>query len=173
MQSGKTCPNPITTATECFTAAGNTFTAANHTHREASDPTQPAGCSAVAGENGSVQVLFNKATSSVQCGSGATTLIGEGTDVMVGVTVGVEMDLTKKAVTLRLRGPDKVWFAAGFNATAMKQAPWALVVDGTGKVSEHRLADQGAPPTTGAILTLFHAVVTPFKGGFNAIHAIF
>ena len=47
--------------------------------------------------------------------------------------------------TITVTGPSNVWFGAGFNASAMKEGPWAVVVDGgsDGKVSEHKLADQG------------------------------
>jgi hypothetical protein len=31
----------------------------------------------------------------------------------------------------------------GFNASAMKDAPWAVVVDGHGAVTERKLSDQG------------------------------
>jgi len=44
-----------------------------------------------------------------------------------------------------------VWYGAGFNASQMKDAPWSLIVDGSGKVSEHRLVDQGGPGTTTAL----------------------
>ena len=35
-----------------------------------------------------------------------------------------------------------MWFGVGFNATCMKDAPWAVIVDGTGVVSERKLQDQ-------------------------------
>lgn len=35
-----------------------------------------------------------------------------------------------------------MWFGVGFNANAMKDKPWAIIVDGTGAVSERQLADQ-------------------------------
>jgi len=62
-------------------------------------------------------------------------------------------------VTLTLRGPAGVWFGVGFNASAMKDAPWAIIVEPNGAagsgdavaVSERRLADQSPgtllPPT--------------------------
>lgn len=34
--------------------------------------------------------------------------------------------------------------AVGFNAQAMRDAPWTIIVDGTGKVSERKLADQSS-----------------------------
>ena len=51
----------------------------------------------------------------------------------------------RDTATITLTGPSNVWFGAGFNASAMKEGPWAVVVDGgsDGRVSEHKLADQG------------------------------
>ena len=58
------------------------------------------------------------------------------------VTVQVALDLDADVATLTLSGPAGVWFGAGFNASAMKDAPWAVVVDGAGAVTERKLADQ-------------------------------
>ena len=33
-------------------------------------------------------------------------------------------------------GRADVWFGVGFNASAMKDAPWAIIIDGHGAVSE-------------------------------------
>ena len=69
-------------------------------------------------------------------------------DTTVGVAVALELDTDKETATITISGPSDVWFGVGFNASAMKQGPWAVVVDGDGRVSEHKLADQGGPPTT-------------------------
>lgn len=43
-----------------------------------------------------------------------------------------------------MTGPSDVWFGVGFNAGAMKDQPYAIIVDGTlGNVSERKLADHG------------------------------
>ena len=39
----------------------------------------------------------------------------------------------------------------GFNASAMKDQPWAITVEGSGTVTERRLADQGGGTTTSAL----------------------
>merc|ERR1712096_78821 len=43
-------------------------------------------------------------------------------------------------------GKSDVWFGLGFGAHAMLDAPWTIVVDGTGTVSEYKLASH-APGT--------------------------
>ena len=39
-------------------------------------------------------------------------------------------------------GPAGVWFGVGMNASAMKDSPWAIIVDGEGQVTERKLQDQ-------------------------------
>jgi len=51
--------------------------------------------------------------------------------------------LTAGTARIVLTGPSAVWFGVGFNASAMKDAPWAVVVDGHGAVTERKLSDQG------------------------------
>lgn len=41
--------------------------------------------------------------------------------------------------TITLKGPATVWFAVGFNATKIEDAPYTIVVDADGKVSERTL----------------------------------
>ena len=36
-----------------------------------------------------------------------------------------------------------MWFGVGFNAQTMSDKPYAIIVDGTGAVTERRLADHG------------------------------
>ena len=63
------------------------------------------------------------------------------------VELGVQIDPVKDRVVIRVEGPANVWFGVGFNAQAMKDHPWAIVVDGIGRVSEHQLDDQGGGAT--------------------------
>jgi hypothetical protein len=60
----------------------------------------------------------------------------------VAVSVSVALDPAKDTATITLAGPADVWFGVGFNASAMKDRPWAITVEGAGEVSERRLADQ-------------------------------
>ena len=123
-----------------------TFKTAKATNATVSDAGQPGGCSAVSRGDGKggIKALFNDAASTVECGSGATLLTGAANDTAVGVSLSRELDLAGDTATITLTGPGGVWFGVGFNASAMKDGPWAVVVDGgSGRVSEHKLADQG------------------------------
>merc|ERR1712129_82273 len=56
-------------------------------------------------------------------------------------------------------GPADVWFGEGFNASAMKDAPWAIIVDGHGGVSERKLADQSSGEELQPSVKVISAVV--------------
>ena len=123
-----------------------TFKSAKATNATVSDEGQPGGCSALSSSDGKgIKALFNNATSTVECGSGATLFTGSANDTAVGVTLSLELDLAIETATITISGPSGVWFGVGFNASAMQEGPWAIVVDGgdDGRVSEHKLADQG------------------------------
>ena len=123
-----------------------TFKSAKATNATVSDEGQPGGCSALSSSDGKgIKALFNNATSTVECGSGATLFTGSANDTAVGVTLSLELDLAIETATITISGPSGVWFGVGFNASAMQEGPWAVVVDSgdDGRVSEHKLADQG------------------------------
>ena len=39
-----------------------------------------------------------------------------------------QWDCSSEVATITVTGPSKVWFGVGFNASAMKDAPWAFLV---------------------------------------------
>ena len=85
--------------------------------------------------------------SSGHCAAGVTSVFASGSSA-VAVSVSVALDPAQDTATITLTGPADVWFGVGFNASAMKDQPWAITVEGAGKVSERRLADQGGGSTT-------------------------
>lgn len=137
------CAAAIGSASECFTAAAAELAAAAHGLRQlnatADDPALPAGCSAAAGA-GTIAVTFNAAAKAAECGAGSAARAGRTASL---VTLNVSLDLAKQEAVISVTGPDGVWFGVGFNASEMKDAPWAVIVDGHGAVTERRLADQG------------------------------
>jgi len=100
----------------------------------------PAGCSAAAGADGAVQAYFNTPTSSAaQCAT-ASDVLGVSESL---VNVSLALSTTSSQATITLTGPTDVWFGVGFGSSAMKDRPWAVIVDGLGNVTERKLADQG------------------------------
>lgn len=140
---GGLCKQNIETASECYAAAKGLAGKEhmNFTYTTVADTSLPQGCSAVAdaSSQGKVNVIFNSLATSVHCGSGDGVSSGGAQSL---VHVGLEIDATKDIVTISLTGPDDVWFGVGFNAQAMADKPWAVIIESGGKVSERQLQDQ-------------------------------
>lgn len=112
--------------------------------------------------------------SSVACGSGAKQFIGHlnslvqllfcnlnlhsdctsirifsGTscsaaDFKVNMSLALDATVAGGQATITLTGPSSVWFGVAFNAIAMGDLPYTIVVDGTGNVTEHKIGDHDA-----------------------------
>lgn len=70
-------------------------------------------------------------------------------------------------MTITLTGPADVWFGVGFDAEEMASAPYAVVVDGAGNVSEHKLGNH-AP---GIVLQPSVALVSSTVSGVSVLSA--
>ena len=68
----------------------------------------------------------------------------------VGVTLGLEINGGNGTATITLTSADKEahWYGAGFNASSM-DGTYAIVVDGAGAVTEHKLGDHNAGKVLG------------------------
>ena len=84
-------------------------------------------------------VKFNKASQQTPSCGNSTSVALTGTVTMSEVTVGVEHNTATVIITLT--GPSDVWFGVGFDAGAMKDLPYAIIVDGQGQVTERKLGD--------------------------------
>jgi hypothetical protein len=61
---------------------------------------------------------------------------------------------------MTLSGPPDVWFGVGLNASTMADEPYTIVLDGAGKVSERKLADQSpGKPLSSSITVVSNTVV--------------
>lgn len=170
-KSTGSCASPVASASECFLGASKLIPGHNLTQTTGSDPGQPPACSVKAQDNFTIGVFYNAAQSGVPCGAKTTKLVGATQSL---VLLELSLDTEAQLATISLTGPVGVWFGVGFNASAMKDAPWAVVVDGGGGLSERKLADQNpgvllAPSvtvisnaTSGNTRTL--VFTRPFKG---------
>lgn len=148
VRDSETCTLPISTAGECWEAAIRTLSSGaivknTFINKEISDVTKPFSCSVTTDAvNASIiHVYFNNATvkNLPKCGGNITQMSGMTSAL---VKTQVQLDVTKQIATITLIGPASVWFGVGFNGSAMKDKPWAIIVDGTGNVTERQLADQ-------------------------------
>jgi len=123
-------------------AAGDHFTFSSGT-----SDVLPAGCSMTIANasNATVAGFFNtNVASPALCGGkvGARLVAGAGSAGNVSLDLSMQEALNE--VTITLSGPDKVWFGVGFDASGMTTEPYAIVVDGDGNVSEHKLGVHAA-----------------------------
>ncbi|CAE7783457.1 unnamed protein product [Symbiodinium sp. CCMP2592] len=82
-----------------------------------------------------------RGTADGACATHARKFVGASSPL---VNVSVSLDLTLQQARISLAGPASVWFGVGFNAVAMADSPWALIVDGSGAVTERKLGPHEA-----------------------------
>jgi hypothetical protein len=129
------CEHAVRTAQACFDAAQDAVGASTPlSTSQGASATLPAGCTVTYG-GGKASAYFNTAASNRCCGAGVEAVAGEASSL-----VRVQMVIGVSTINVTLTGPADVWFGVGFFAQAMEDAPYALVVDGHGAVSERQLA---------------------------------
>jgi len=132
------CKTKIDSSVECFHASQEEISlpsGTKFTTQTVSSADLPAGCT-VSLNGDKATVTFNNASSNTNCGG---TQISEISGMQKSL---VTMHLTVgKVVNMTLVGPSDVWFGVGFNAAAMKDKPYTIVVNGHGDVSEVKLDD--------------------------------
>ena len=103
----------------------------------------PPGCSLVVtkvnatdGRPLTASAVYNSnAHSTACCGAG----VGGAIRGAAHSLVAVQLHLSSSTATITLEGPSDVWFAVGLNASSMRDAPYTIVVEADGHVSERRL----------------------------------
>ena len=154
-QHAGSCATPLTaSAAECYAAA----VAVGITHaRNSTGSTDqlPPGCTAtpsdqpVSGGGGrATSVYFNTAAgSTVQCGGNRPVRLVGASVSSIKVGLSLAMDAATDTATITLTSPGgggDVWFGVGLGATDMSSLPYAIVVDGAGVVTEHKLGNHEA-----------------------------
>lgn len=167
----------IKTLAECTAALGGMATVldAITTH----DPHRPAGCLATPGAHpGSAHAVFNDApTSKSTCDRAGGVVGSSSAATALQGRVNIE-GLAGRAVTLTIShdghatahitmsGPADVWFGAGLHAMAMSDKPYAIIIDGKGKVSERRLGSHAPGSVLASSVTLVSSHV---EGGVRTV----
>lgn len=157
------CGEKVETFQECFHAAASTLggpaTGRTFKNSTGSNPARPVGCTATSDPDDplTVQVFFNRlGSATTACGEGAQTASGAANTL---IHVAVTLDATSKSANITLSGPSAVWFAAGFGASDMDGA-YAIVVDGTGAVTERRLGNHLAGQQLKKSVTVLQSLTT-------------
>ena len=134
------CEHTVDTAASCFAAAAAQGAGKKVTTSQGASSTMPGGCSiTVNATTGTVAAFFNTNTKSEACcGQGVTSLVGA-TESLTRLAMSIEAS----TATVTLTGPDQLWFGVGFFAQSMQDAPYSIIVDGHGAVTERRLVNHG------------------------------
>ena len=133
----------LPTAAECFAAVTQlvgSITANTTVH----DAASPAGCFLVASATGTAAHFNTAAASTALCGARAgraVRSVGSAASSSGDLHVHVDLDGAAGNATITLSGPAGVWFGVGFNASRMADAPYSIVIDGEGNVTERKLAN--------------------------------
>lgn len=133
------CKHLVNSADQCFGAAKKMQGIGNVTVQTSSGASDslPSGCTVNYAAAGVVKAFYNTKQTDQCCGDGVDELSGNAhalVDLKVIVSSNTDVKIT-------LTGPSTVWFGVGFFAQSMVDAPYTIVVDGTGAVSERRIAN--------------------------------
>jgi|EP00945_MAST-04E_sp_MAST-4E-sp1_P006781 hypothetical protein len=137
------CKIALDNAADCFEHAKQlpSLQGLNIATAAVSASSVPPGCTVSRVNNTHASVTFNDNNdSNVCCGSGISDIIGSASFMKSGgadLTLSVSSaNAQEPQVQMTLSGPAGVWFGVGFDATSMANAPYAIIVDGKGQVSE-------------------------------------
>lgn len=157
------CTHTIADAATCFAEAKAMVGIGNATAVKTSQGTSNTlapGCTvSFDGVSNTITAFFNTNPAAIACsGAGVTELSGKAESL--GTTLEMTVSSTTKQVQITLTGPSTVWFGAGFYAQSMEDAPYTLIVDGTGAVTERRMANHAIGRLLKATVTVLSNKVT-------------
>lgn len=138
------CSTIVENADECFVAVSGLLGGRVVSNNTVTSDAAPSGCFVVAHSKGNEAYFNANTTSNTQCGENSGAPVrskGDATSASGDLTMHIDLDGSSGNVTFTLVGPSDVWFGVGFNASAMADAPYTIVVDGDGNVTERKLAN--------------------------------
>eukprot|EP01097_Dermamoeba_algensis_P008377 TRINITY_DN5578_c0_g1_i1.p1 TRINITY_DN5578_c0_g1~~TRINITY_DN5578_c0_g1_i1.p1 ORF type:complete len:353 (-),score=70.06 TRINITY_DN5578_c0_g1_i1:641-1699(-) len=140
------CTKQIQNVADCVSLAKSLVNVSSSSTVSKMD--MPSGCilSPNTDASNTFSVIFNSAVSNQVCGPSdalVRSMLGRTSSL---VNIKLEISGDSHMTTITLIGPADVWFGVGFNAGAMADLPYAIIVDGNGTVSERKLQnhDPGA-----------------------------
>ena len=156
------CAARITSEAACAEAVAATGASVSSSRR-VEDGSLPAGCIMRPDQTTKADKMTYTAVYNTAEASTSTCNVPDGgsspnvTALRGGSRLG-DLELTlshdTKSINISVTGPSDVWFGFGFGAAAMKDQPYAVIVDGEGAVTERKLADHSpgqAPSNTNKI----------------------
>ena len=115
----------------------------NNVSKNISSKYYPYGCSFIQNKYGkTTNITFNTYDSTIKCGNNASMYQGYmKPDSITNISLDINIDRHINNVTIKVTGPSNIWFGLAFNATAMHDLPYTIIVNGTGGVFEVKLGD--------------------------------
>ena len=152
----------ITSKDECINITTTINDMVVSSFKSINDPSQIAGCSITPDGNGGYTVIYNSDNTQPKCGP--DTIEGMVGNANLGNLTTLKLEHNGQGnITITISGPSKVWFGVGtyificlctyifiylcmfiytgFDATTMADEPYAIIIDGTGAVSERKLGN--------------------------------
>ena len=158
-----TCDTIVDQPKECQEAAVKLYpTLANAQLVPVDSADFPSGCSIIHYKNGTSAILENKHMDGANCGVGASQWLGSSSSDTTKVEVIVDLDQTKDRAAMNITGPDGKWFGVGLDAKSfsMSDEPYAIIVDGSGKVEERKLGNHdGGSQLSQSVQVVYNHVV--------------
>ena len=156
------CKATIKSLIDCATAVASLAPLTDRVSVE--DPALPLGCMMTPDNRipGGYHAIFNTAlnkSAPATCSVGAVDPGHLAGHSFLGGLVNLSIAHDGVTATITIVGPERSWFAVGFNAQAMSDLPYAIVVDGTGAVTERQLADHGPGSLLSATVKVLSSTV--------------
>ena len=143
-QNQGTCDTVVDQPKECLDGAVKIDpTLANAQLVQVDSASFPSGCSIIHYKNGTSAVVSNRHVDGAECGAGASRWLGSSSSDTTKVEFSLDLDQASDRAAMNITGPDGKWFGVGLDATSfsMSDEPYAIVVDGSGKVQERKLGN--------------------------------
>lgn len=88
-------------------------------------------------------IIFNSGISNVDCGNSDLST-GYTFDNITNISLSLNLNNHNDSAILNITGPSNKWYGVAFNAKSMGDLPYAIIIDGSGDVSEYKLANHAA-----------------------------
>lgn len=139
------CHTPILNESICLNMSNTYGGHSNQTINRINNPEMPYGCFYSMNEYSKIIGAFiNDYKSNKDCKDGNGEYIARIiNDPITNISIQLNMTYNKSIITLK--GDSTNWFGVAFNAHTMSDLPYSIIVNGYGKVFEHKLGnhDQG------------------------------
>lgn len=138
------CEQVITNATECYSQAiqrGMKNMSISNKSTDIHSADAPYGC--FYNNSGSYVNLYQNKNEKCGRQNINDTIYGWMNDTTTGVSLAMSVNKGSSSLHMLVTGPQNVWYGVAFGATAMKDLPYAIIIQGDGTILEQKLGNHG------------------------------